>query len=127
MGRHRLSTNLIHFLLRIGVLVLIFPFILSMFTEPGFEEPFWQGFTKIVIGILYLGMAILFIFIDNRSFEIVGYSVALALSFYKMVTIFIEDGFSDYHALYFFIAVVSAHFINKSRIKKKRRGERPVF
>ncbi|MCD4664807.1 MAG: hypothetical protein K8R68_06000 [Bacteroidales bacterium] len=127
MSQHRLSTNLIQIFLRVGVLVLLFPFIYSMFAEPGFEEPFWQGFTKIILGILYLGMAILFIFIDNKSFDIVGFSVALALSIFKMVTLFIEGGFSDYHALYFFIAAVSAYFINKARGKKKRRGDRPVF
>ena len=127
MSQHRLSTNLINLFLRIGVLILLFPFIYSMFTEPGFEEPFWQGFTKIILGILYLGLAVLFIFIDHKSFQLVGFSVALALSIFKMVTLFIEDGFSDYHSLYFFIAVVSAYFINKSRSKRKRRGDRPAL
>ncbi len=120
MHNHRASTIIIYSLLRIGVLAFILPFFFEIFQTLGIAGGVGGLLKTLSIAFIIL-LGIFFFIIENTYFDVIGFSIVMIASIYKILTGIIENTIDYDVTVYFFSILVSLYFINKSRKKRTKK------
>lgn len=120
MHPHRPTTIIVYSLLRLGVLAFILPFFFELFESLGFSGGVGGLLKTISISFIIL-LGIFFFLIENTYFDVIGFSIVLIASIYKIITEIIEGNIGYEITVYLFTVVVALYFINKSRKRRSKK------
>ena len=116
------SSTTIYYLLKLGVIIFLLPFLYDFVDSIDFEGSFSTNFTKGVIIILFLIIFAIIILINNDNFNLFGFFLIFIASTYKILFfLFVEQDISTI-PVYFLLLLVSIYFITKSNRKKRKQG-----
>ncbi len=122
MSSERSSTTTIYYLLKLGVIVFLLPFLNDFVFSIDFEGSFPNYFVQGVIIILFLIIFGIIIIINNDNFNLFGFFLIFIASTYKILFfLFIEQDISTI-PVYFLLLLISIYFMTKSNRKKRKQG-----
>lgn len=122
MDSKKLLSIIINWLLRIAVIFFIFPFFYDNFININFEQAFWNWIVKILLIIFFIGLSLTIVFLKKSRFYNLGFFFVFIGSFYKILDIAFQTGFSSEQINYFLLIIVSIYFMSKTdRSHRKKR------
>lgn len=122
MQAQKIISIISNWLLRLGVLLFLFPVFLEFWNVPVTADEFWMWIIRLVYLALYIATALLVLLFSRLKFYKFGFSLVLIVSVYRLVDLGFKYGINADQAIYFLLMVTSFYFITKSeRVKKRRR------
>jgi hypothetical protein len=122
MDSKELISIIINWLLRIAIIFFIFPFFYDNYININLEQSFWNWIVKILLIIFFIGLSLTIIFLKKSRFYNLGFFFVFIGSFYKILDIAFQTGFSSEQINYFLLIIVSIYFMSKTdRSHRKKR------
>jgi len=116
------SSSTIYYLLKLGVIIFLLPFLNDFVFAIDFEGSFPSYFVQGVIIVLFLIIFAIIIMINNDNFNLFGFFLIFIASTYKILFfLFIKQDFSLI-PIYFLLIIISIYFMSKSGRKKRKQG-----
>ena len=116
------SSTTIYYLLKLGVIIFLLPFLNDFVSNIDFEDSFPTYFVQGVMIVLFLIIFAIIIIINNDNFNLFGFFLIFIASTYKILfLLFIEQDISSI-PVYFLLLLVSIYFMTKSNRKKRKQG-----
>ena len=116
------QSTTIYYLLKLGVIIFLLPFLYDFVITIDFEGNFPTYFVQGVIIVLFLIIFAIIIIINNSNFNLFGFFLIFIASTYKILFfLFVEQDFTAI-PIYFFLLIVSIYFMTKSNRKKRKQG-----
>lgn len=108
-------------LLKLGVIVFLFPVFWELWNNPPSNDEFWYGFIKVASLIIYIGISILLLALIRIRFYYFGFGLVMLISVYQIADLAFKYDFHANQALYFLLIMASIYFLTKKERKQKRR------
>ena len=122
MSSDSLSSKAIYYLLKLGVIIFLLPFLNDFVFGLDFENNFPTYLVQGIIIVLFLAIFAIIIIINSENFNMFGFFLIFIASTYKILfSLFIKQDFSII-PIYFFLLIVSIYFMTKSNRKKRKQG-----
>lgn len=119
MSAQRALTNFAYALLKLGVIVYLFPILWENIQNPNITGDIVMG-RLLLWGIIYLVVIFIIMVIDRENFNIFGFLIVLAASVYKIIDILLSSHLNSSLALYFFILCICFYFMTKEYRTRRR-------
>jgi len=116
------TSTTVYYLLKLGVIIFLLPFLYDFVLTIDFEGNFPTYFVQGVIIVLFLIIFAIIIIINNDNFNLFGFFLVFVASAYKtLFFLFVAQDFSVI-PIYFFLLIISIYFMTKSNRKKRKQG-----
>ncbi len=116
------SSTTIYYLLKLGVIIFLLPFLYDFVFYIDFEGDFSTYFVQGVIIVLFLIIFAIIIIINNNNFNLFGFFLIFIACTYKILFfLFVEQDISLI-PVYFLLLLISIYFMTKSNRKKRKQG-----
>jgi hypothetical protein len=113
MNSNRLLTNLSYGLMKVGLMVFLFPFFWQFIGDPGVENSGSSITISIVISAIYIFLCFVVAVISRENFNLFGFGLVLLGSIYMFFSLLFKNGLNANMAPYFFLACISVYFMTK--------------
>ena len=119
----KILTIIINWLLRLAVLVFVFPFLLEFWDDPGSTYDFWITFLRVVYVVVYAGIVALVLLTSRLGFYNFGFSFVLLGSIYRTIEMGLKYGITSDLTVYFLLIITSLYFMTKSERRRKPKSD----
>lgn len=123
MQMQKILTIIINWLLRLAVLVFVFPFLLEFWDDPGSTYDFWITFLRVVYVVVYAGIVALVLLTSRLGFYNFGFSFVLLGSIYRTIEMGLKYGITSDLTVYFLLIITSLYFMTKSERRRKPKSD----
>jgi len=113
MDSDRFLTRLSYGIMKLGLVVFLFPFFWQLIKDPGFENSSGNFSISIFLIIIYIILCFVIFVISRESFNIFGFSIVLLASISMFFYILFSMGLHDGLAPYFLLICISIYFMTK--------------
>ena len=118
MNSDRVLINLSYGLMRLGVVVFLFPFFWQFVKDPGFDSSGSNISISVLLTAVYIVLTFIIFVISKENFNVFGFAIVLISSISMFLYILFKMGMHDGLAPYFLLICISVYFmtkINRSR------------
>lgn len=120
MSTRRLLNDIVYGILKIGVIIFLFPIAWDINSGIG---PNGSIFLRILTFSVFGLISFFILSMDVNNFNLFGFMIVLIVSLYKLFDIIFTEGLLDTRlATYFFAICISIYFMTKEQRSKKKRG-----
>jgi len=119
MSSRQALTSLAYALLKLGVIVYLFPIFWQNIQNPDITGNIAVG-RLLLWGVIYLVVSFIILVISRENFNMFGFMIVLFATGYKIVETYMKEGLNTNLALYFFILCVCFYFMTKEYRTRRR-------
>lgn len=119
----KILSIIINWLLRLAVLVFVFPFLLEFWDDPGSTYDFWITFLRVLYVVVFAAIAALVLLTSRLGFYNFGFSFVLLGSIYRAIEMGLKYGITSDLTVYFLLIFTSLYFMTKSERRRKPKND----
>lgn len=119
-AQKKILIKITEWMLKIAILIYVFSFFFEIMRGINFEIDFWNGFTKIVLLVIFLIIAIVLLSLERENYETFGFFLVFIGALYKIFYSLFVQGIITELGVNILLIAVSFYFITKP-IRNKRK------
>ena len=120
MDSDRVLTRLSYGIMKLGVIVFLFPFFWQLVNGAGLDNDTGNISVRILITIFYIFVSFVVMVMSRENFNVFGFILVISASIYMFIQILFRKGLDNSLAPYFLLICISIYFMTKANRSRGR-------
>jgi hypothetical protein len=113
MDSDRILTKVSYGLMKLGLVVFLFPFFWQFIKDPGMAQGAGNATISVLLTVVYIVLCFVIFVLSKENFNIFGFAIVLLGSIGMFLYILFKMGLHDGLAPYFLLICISVYFMTK--------------
>jgi hypothetical protein len=113
MDSDRFLTKLSYGIMKLGLVVFLFPFFWQFISNPGADQAGGNNMISVLLTAVYIVLCFVIFVLSKENFNIFGFAIVLLGSLGMFFYILFKMGLHDGMAPYFLLICISVYFMTK--------------